>query len=224
MKVAYQQVASGGYDSSKEPFGGSPANGYCHAEPLQNYPAASNYAEKLTLPSGVVVGTTLYFVNPWVTYVSGYGGVLGTAINDTNSGYKTPTTQMYIYVNIINTRQTAYTPTAGSIDLGWYSANHLDGTLLGVYYKGTFYAAANAPSITSGTSYYAIYKMNMDTMKLTNPPSSSNGAMPSGSVMLWGDASVTNGAGNNNENQGYLSATVLLAGLWVRYETSSTSC
>ena len=83
---------------------------------------------------------------------------------------------MYVYVVVMNTGQTAYIPTAGSIDLGWYSANHFDGSLLGVYYKGAFYPAVlfggapNAPSITSSTSYYAIYKMNY--MKLDNPPSS----------------------------------------------------
>ncbi len=235
MKVAYQSI-SGGYDSKNEPgISGTSRTGgltYCHKEPLQNYPAASNYAEALTgmtggTVTGTVTGNTLYFVNPWVTYVSSYAGVLGSTIN---SG-RTAKTQMYIYVNIINTGQTAYTPTAGSIDLGWYSANHLDGTLLGVYYEGAFYpavafgGAANAPRITPSTNYYAIYKMNY--MKLTNPPSSSLGAMPSGSVMLWGDASITNGSGSNPgnaEDQSYFSATVLLSGFWVRYEASSSSC
>jgi hypothetical protein len=236
IKVAYQSI-SGGYDSKNEPgiSGTSQTGGltYCHNEPLQNYPAGASYAEELTGITGVgVTGNALYFVNPWVTYVSGYGGVLGSTINVG----RTATTQMYIYVNIIDTGQTAYTPTAGSMDVGWYSANHLDGTLLGVYYKvngiGKFYpavafgGAANAPIITPGTSYYAIYKMN--TMKLDNPPSpSSNGAMPSGSVMFWGDASITNGSGGNPgnaEDQSYFSGTVLLSGFLVRYETSSSSC
>ena len=228
-------ISSGGYDSSNEPgITGTAKSGYCHNEPLQNYPAASNYAEKLTGITGVT-GNTLYFVNPWVTYVpSNYGGVLGTALTLTASGTQTPTTQMYVYVNIMNTRQTPYTPTAGWIDLGWYSANHLEGVLLGVYYGGTFYPAAlfggttTAPSIKSGTSYYAIYKMTI--MKVDNNPSSSNGAMPSGggySTMFWGDASITNGSGSspgNAEDQSYLAATVLVSGLWVRYEGSSSSC
>jgi hypothetical protein len=210
MKVAYQSI-SGGYDSSKEPFGGTPGNGYCHNEALQNYPAASNYAEKLTGISGVT-GSTLYFLNPWVTYSGSTGGVLGSAVSGA--------TQMYIYVLVINTGQTTYAPAAGSIDLTWYGQNHLDGTLLGVYYKGTFYSTASAPGITPSTSYYAIYKMNTATMKL--------GLWPPGSgmtsVMFWGDASITDWSGTTAETQNYFSATILLPGLWIRYETSSTSC
>ena len=42
--------------------------GYCHKEPYKNYPAASNYAEKLMGINGVgVTNNALYFVNPWVT-------------------------------------------------------------------------------------------------------------------------------------------------------------
>ena len=241
IKVAYQQIKSGtGYDSKNEQgpvnasSGGTVTAGYCHKEPAQNYPAASDYAEELnTGTAGVAAGVgdagILWFVNPWVTYVSGYGGVLGSTITDGN--ITDAKTQMYVYVNIINTGNSAYIPTAGSLDLGWYSANHLEGILLGVYLKvngvGTFYSAANAPKISPGTSYYAIYKMNI--MKLDNPPSSSatHGEMPSGSVMFWGDTSITNGSGSNPgnaEDQTYFSATVLLSGFWVRYEASSSSC
>jgi hypothetical protein len=196
MKVAYQ----GTDDSSKEPFGGTKSGGYCHTEPLQNYPAAANYAEKLTAINGVgVTGNTLYFVNPWVTQ---------TIVQDTISG----STTMYAYVIVINTGQIAYNPTAGSIDLTWYGQNHLDGTLLGVYYKGTFSAALSAPSITPSTSYYAIYKMNTATMKMALPPPV-NGMT---SIMWWGDASITDGTGSTNENQNYFSATSLVSGLWMR--------
>jgi len=196
MKVAYQ----GSYDSSHDYKGASGhTGGYCHNEPLQNYPAASNYAEELTGIGGLQTGTTLYFLNPWITQT-----ILQSAVNGA--------TQMYIYVIVINTGQTKYTPTAGSIDLTWYGQNHLDGTLLGVYYKGTFYPAASAPSITPSTNYYAIYTMNTATMKL--------GLWPPGSgmtsVMFWGDASITDGTGSNNENQNYFSGTVLVSGLWIR--------
>jgi hypothetical protein len=194
MKVAYQ----GTYDSSKEPFGGTKTGGYCHTEPLQNYPAAYNYAEKLTGITGVTANT-LYFLNPWTTQP-----IVQSAINSQ--------TQMYIYVIVINTEQIAYHPTAGSIDLTWYGQNHLDGTLLGVYYKGTFYAAASAPSIAPGGSYYAIYTMNPSTMKMDNAPP--QGTMTS--IMWWGDASITDGSGSNAEDQSYFSGTILLSGLWMR--------
>jgi hypothetical protein len=199
MKVAYQVNSTGGYDSKNEKAsGGSGGSGYCHSESSQPYPAAAGYAEKLTGITGVT-GNTLYFVNPWITET-----ILESAIGSP------PKTNMYIYVIVINTGQTAYAPTAGSIDLTWYSANHLDGTLLGVYYKGTFYPAASPPSggITPTTSYYAIYKIT--TTKLGNRPSPQ-------SVMFWGDASITNWSGSSSEDQSYFSATILVSGLWIRY-------
>jgi hypothetical protein len=207
MKVAYLKITSSGYDSKNEPgpvaggSGGTGGTAYCHKEALQNYPAASNYAEKLTFPSGVLVtGTTLYFLNPWVTNT-----ILGSTINVGQSAE----TQMYIYTYVINTGNKSYVPTAGSIDLTWYSADHLNGILLGVYYKGTYYPAASAPSITPTTSYYAIYKM--DVMKLQT-------SIPSGtSVMFWGDASITNWTGTGTtHDQNYFSATLLVSGLWIR--------
>jgi hypothetical protein len=174
---------------------------------LQNYPAASNYAEKLTGISGSgvgVTGGTLYFVNPWVTDT-----ILDSVIANN--------TQMYFYVNVMNTGQTAYTPTSGSLDLGWYSANHLDGILIGVYYKGKFTSAASAISsglsITPTTSYYAIYEIT--TKKLQNDPKNVSGFS---SVMFWGDASMTDWGQSSPsaESYGYFSATVLLSGFWIR--------
>jgi hypothetical protein len=198
IKVDYQ----GGFNSANEPsFTGKAASGYCHTEPLQNYPAASNYAEELTGITGVgVTGNTLYFVNPWIT----------DAILDSIAA---SSTQMYIYVNVINTGQTAYTPSSGSIDLGWYSANHLDGILVGVYFKNKFYSSANAPSITPTTSYYAIYEITYE--KLQNDPSNFSSDHLS-SVMFWGDASITDWSGTTAESYNYFSATVLLSGLWIR--------
>jgi len=203
IKVAYQSISSG-YDSKNEPgpvaggSGGTGGSAYCHKEPLQNYPAASNYAEKLTGITGVT-GSTLYFVDPWVTQT-----IVQSAINGA--------TQMYIYVIVINTGQTAYTPTAGSIDLTWYGQDHLDGSLYGVYYKGTFYAAASAPSIAPSANYYAIYILNQSTMNFALPPP--QGGMSS--IGWWGDASITDGTGSTNENQSYFSGTVLVSGLWMR--------
>ena len=218
IKVAYQ----GAYNSANEPsFTGTTATAtYCHTEPTQSYPAPSNYAEKLTGITGIggkgvgVTGTTLYFVNPWVTET-----ILGSAAVGNTTDISTSTyTQMYIYVNVINTGQVAYTPTSGSLDLGWYSANHLDGTLIGVYYKGKFTSTSNAIStglsITPTTSYYAIYEITYE--KLSNPPSSFAQDDLS-SVMFWGDASITDWSTSNAENTGYFSATVLVSGFWIRY-------
>jgi len=221
IKVAYQNGQngqSGTYNSATEPsFTGKAATGYCHNEPLQNYPAASNYAEELTGITGIsgqgvgVTGTTLYFVNPWVTDAILESAAVANTTDVSTNSY----TQMYIYVNVVNTGQTAYTPTSGSLDLGWYSANHLDGTLIGVYYKGKFTSTSSAVnsglSITPTTSYYAIYEITHE--KLQNDPKNVSGF---NSVMFWGDASITDWSTNNAENTGYFSATVLLSGFWIR--------
>jgi len=205
MKVAY----TGTYDSKNEPgLGGSgnSATGYCHSEPSQSYPAATGYAEKLTGITGYGDSGVLWFVNPWVT-----SGVLQSVVNGA--------TQMYIYLIVINTGIAAYTPTAGSIDLTWYGSNHLDGTLIGVYYKGAFSPAcssssscSSAQSIAQSTNYYAIYEINHSTTKLGNP-------LPQGgitSAMFWGDASITDWWTSTAENIGYYSATLLIPGLWIR--------
>jgi hypothetical protein len=178
---------------------------------VQNYPAASNYAEELTGISGSGVGVSggaLYFVNPWIT------DTILDSVADTND------TQLYFYVNVINTGQTAYTPTSGSIDLTWYSADHLDGVLIGVFYKGKFTSAASALSsglsITPTTSYYAIYEIT--TTKLNNDPSGLPSSDNLSSVMFWGDASITDWGQSSPsaESYGYFSATVLIPGLWIR--------
>jgi len=111
MKIAYQTNSSSGYDSIHDYNGasGHTSSTYCHNEPLQNYPAASNYAEKLTGISGVKstynsYSNTLYFVNPWITQK-----ILNSAVSGS--------TKLYFYVIVINTGQTAYTINSGTIDL-----------------------------------------------------------------------------------------------------------
>ena len=74
MKIAYQCTtyssgvcSSSGYDSIHDYQGasGHTTGTYCHNEPLQNYPAAFNNAEQLSVP-GVNSGV-LTFVGPWIT-------------------------------------------------------------------------------------------------------------------------------------------------------------
>jgi len=205
MMVAYVGYNSGGYSSSNEPaFGGSKTTTYCHTETGVQVAGIHGVSG----PGVGVSGNTLDFVNPWVTdqiLESAASGAASNNSSDITSAY----TQMYIFAIVINTGKMSYTPSAGSIDLAWYSANHLNGPLIGVYYQGTFYPTASAPSITPGTSYYAIYEI---TRHYTNNS-------PTSSVMFWGDASVTDGLGSNAEDQSYFSGTVLLSGLWIR-----TSC
>jgi hypothetical protein len=210
MKVAYVGYNGGGYSSSNEPAftGGKATSTYCHTETGETVTGIHGVGGK-----GVgVSGNTLYFVYPWITdtileSAAGDGTVAFQNSSDipSTSAY----TQMYAYVLVINTGQYSYTPSAGSIDLPWYSADHLDGPLIGVYYKATFYPATSAPTITPSTSYYAIYEIT--THYVTNNPSSA--------VMFWGDASVTDGSGSNAEDSTYFSGTVLVPGLWIR-----TSC
>ena len=202
MEVAYQ----GTYNSENEPSFGGKGTGYCHTESSAPYPAAVGYAQELTGITGVgVTGNTLYFVNPWIT---------STIMQSANSG----STTVYIYVFVVNTGTTSYTPTAGTIDLTWYGSNHIDGYLLGVYYNGAFFAIS--PSIPPGASYYAIFKITIFT--IGNDPWTVQPGSPS--VMFWGGASITNGSGKNNENQNFFSGTLLPSGLWERYEASSGSC
>ena len=210
LKVAYQKygtATSGYYDSKNEPgpvaggSGGTVTSGYCHNEPMQAYPAASNYAEKLTV-SGVA-GNTLYFVNPWVTEA-----VLDSSVNLLN-GYpytQTPKTQMYIYALVINTYNYSYTVNNGTIDLTWYSTDHVDGILYGLYYQGQFYPTGSLPAIAAGKTYYAIYILNQ--IELYYPPSGTD----EHSIMFWGTASIS----TSYENQTYFSGSVLSSGLWIR--------
>jgi len=200
MKVAY----TGTYDSAKEPgLGGSGGSGYCHSEPAKAYPAGIGYAEELTGLTGYGDSGVLWFVNPWIT---------STILE--SSG-----TTLYIYVIFINTGTTSYSPTAGSIDLTWYGSNHLTGSLIGVYYGGKFYTTS--PSIASGASYYAIFKIT--TVMVDNPPGSASNTPPQ-SVMWWGAASITDAPGSTAEDQTFFSGSILLSGLWIRYEASAGSC
>ena len=205
LKVAYQPIGtSGGYDSIhdyKNASGHTPTTTYCHNEPLQSYPAASNYAEKLTGITGVKDSNTLYFVNPWVTKA-----ILMSTCTESCSG--SATTQMYIYAVVMNTFKTAYTVNNGTIDLMWYSTNHLDGILYGLYYQGHFYPTGSLPSIAPGTSYYAIYQMN--EMQLAYPPPRS--PIADNSVMFWGGASLS----TTSKNETYFSGTILASGFWMR--------
>ena len=196
MRVAY----TGAKDSANEPLGGTPTgNGFCHTENLQSYPAGPGYAEKLTGLGTYGDSGVLYFVNPWLTnYILESGATF------------------YLYVIIVNTGLTSYTPSAGSLDLTWYGSNHIDGSLIGDYYNGAFYAAASAPSIPPGAFYYAIFESTEVTT------TGMNGITYS--VMWWGGASVTNGSGSNAEGNGYYSGTILVSGLWIRYEANSGSC
>jgi hypothetical protein len=216
MKVAYQctsaNCGSSGYDSKNEPgvTGKSGATGYCHTEPLVAYPAPSYDAEQLAGINGVGVGDSgvLTFVNPWVT---------NTIFTSTETvPTVTNTTQMYIYVNVINTGSAPYSPVAGSIDLMWYSADHIDGLLIGVYYQGKFYAPSSTPSIAPGTNYYAIFHINYVKLENWPPPQSKNGSgeTPSLPIMYWGAASLT----DNYENGAYYSGSILLSGLWIRQQ------
>jgi len=225
LKVAYQSLTAsstcvqsgGGYgggtytgcDSKNEPgvvaggSGGTVGTGYCHNEALEPYPAASNYAEALTGISGLHSGTTLYFVNPWITET-----VFASAVNIINGGPpRTPQTQIYVYEVVTNTFNYSYTVNNGTIDLTWYSTDHIDGVLYGLYYNYQFYRTGSLPSIPPGASYYAIYILNQMELYFPQPNGSIN------SVMFWGGASLSTTA----KDQTYFSGTLLSSGLWIRY-------
>jgi hypothetical protein len=214
MKIAYQGADDSVHDYSGA--SGHTAGTYCHNEPLQTYPAGSNYAEQLTLPTTTISRDSgvLTFVNPWITLkflqdaINCPGGSCGTSNK----------TEIFIYVYLTNTGKLAYSVASGSIDLTWYGSNHLDGNLFGIYYANpnpTFYAAGSTTTITAGTSYYALYTLNR--IQFDKQPGGSSGNYPAGNVMFWGSASVT----TNTEDSSYYSGTILLSGLWVRYNCNT---
>jgi len=133
---------------------------------------------------------------------------------------ETGATTLYIYVLVINTGTTSYNPTAGTIDLTWYGSNHIDGPLIGVYYNGNF---ATSPSIAPGSFYYAIFEIKQSSVGIFTigypPPQDGQN-----SVMFWGAASITNALGSSAEGNTFFSGTILVSGLWIRYETQSGGC
>jgi hypothetical protein len=217
MKVAYQGAfnskneagpVAGNVSAGIPGSGGSGtvAQGYCHQESVEPYPAPPGYAEKITV-SGLA-DNNLWFVNPWIT--AGAGSTKSILDSIDNGA-----TTLYMYIILINTGNMPFSPTAGTLDLTWFASNHIDGSLFGVYYRGTFYSTA--PSIPEGGLYYAIYKIDNSIFMLNNPPTRS--------VMFWGGAAVTNAgtSGTSDENQDFYSGTILTSGLWIRYEPSSTN-
>jgi hypothetical protein len=221
MKIAYQASTSGGFDSKNEPgpvasgSGGTKegsGTGYCHQETTymgQTYPTPTGYAEELTGMSGAGVGDSgvLWFVNPWITATT-------TSSTDVMASANGGHTTVYIYVVVVNSGNTEYTPSAGTIDLTWYGSNHMDGYLIGIYYEGAFYAVPTSHPIPAGFAYYAIFKLTIFTI----------GNWPTSSVMFWGAASLTDAPGSSAEDQSYFSGTILLSGLWIRYEATSGGC
>jgi hypothetical protein len=226
MKIAYQ----GSFDSRNEPgpvasgSGGThegSGTGYCHQENTymgMTYPTPTGYAEELMGMSGAGVSDSgvLWFVNPWITGTSSSStDVMASA----NGGHTT----VYIYVVVVNTGNTQYTPSAGTIDLTWYGSNHMDGYLIGIYYEGTFYCTScstpTTHAIPAGFAYYAIFKLTIFT--IGNWPNSID---PGASVMFWGAASLTDAPGSSAEDQSYFAGVILLSGLWIRYEATSGGC
>ena len=178
MKVAY----TGTYDSKNEPgpiaaksggTGGGASKGYCHTEPVGT---GVGYAEALGSASNKIPGLptsdngVLWFVNPWIT------STILNSITSTDTG--NAATTLYVYVIVINTGQAAYIPAAGSIDLFWWSANHLDGNFIGVYYKGTFYPAATRKAlhrVRVTTQYTKLQLITPITLPLSRKPQPCSG-------------------------------------------------
>jgi hypothetical protein len=213
VKVAYQG-ASPGYDSKNEPgpvaggSGGTVTSGYCHSEPSQPYPAGASYSEELTgiNYAGVVDSGVLWFVNPWVTQT-----IFGTASVQNPGG---ATTTLYLSVNITNTGNTPYTVAGGSLDLTWYGSNHIDGSLIGVYYgaaPGAFYAIGSTQTIAVGKSFLAIFEVTELTLSTggggTWPPPND------ASVTFWGSASLT----DSTKDASFVGGVSLSSGLWIAY-------
>jgi hypothetical protein len=142
----------------------------------------------LTGISGLQTGSSLYFLNPWLT---------NALLTSADGGHTT----IYYLVNATNSKSTSIVASAGTIDLTWYASNHLDGQLFGVYYGGKFYTPSSPPTIAPGSQFYAIFKTS--EIELNNFP---------GNAFFIGSAAIT----NNMEGATYYSAQLAIDGLWVR--------
>jgi hypothetical protein len=179
LMIAYQAKDANGYNSG-------PTDS-CHQEsPLT-----------LTGISGIQTGSTLYFLDPWLTTA-----VLTSARTDSGTQH----TAMYYLVNATNTKSTPIVASGGTLDLTWYGSNHIDASLLGVYYSGAFHVAGSG-AIPSGSQFYAIFKT--DHIALSGF---------SGGVFFIGSAAITNGAKDNT----YYSAQLAIDGLWVKSTCTSS--
>ena len=231
MKLAYQTsngvtkcTGSGtpsgcGYDSQSEPGPtGSVTSTFCHQEPLEKLTGISDITSAETIQDS----GSLTFVSPWVT------NTIFTSAENYSGGPTNPTTQLYIYVDVINTGNFTFSPVAGSIDLTWYSALHVDGTFMGVFYLGKFYTPSSPPTIpdtSPNNQFYAIYHVYL--VKLSNWSPGSSTSWASGQydlpVMFWGAASLTNNLeGGTSAASSFYNASILVAGLWIRYSCSGS--
>ena len=202
-------TSGSGCDSSKDYIGVStfPGAPYCHNEPEQTFVAHTNYAEQLTGITGVsgMVGTTLYFVNPWITL---------EILEDARTDYtNAPKTRLYIYINITNVGTTPYVVAGGSLDLTYSGSTHVDGTLIGIYYNATGTASGpfwypaiptQTQTVAVGKSFYAIFQITLIQVDLSNFEAS---------AMYWGSLSLT----NNIEGTGFVGGVGLSSGFWIRY-------
>jgi hypothetical protein len=243
-----------GCDSINEPgpvAGGSggkvPANGtQCHSESPQLYPPGASYAEEVpgvtawsqALGKVAPVGDTdkaghtgvLWFVNPWVTnliLVSAANGVCtpaGGCSTTPTTGSWSNTTTLYMSVNVTNTGSNSYTIAGGSLDLTWYGSNHIDGSLIGIYYNASkatgplFYSISTSPeSVASGTSFQAIFRLTLVILNCSGSACTSGTGgsgdswPPTNGVMFWGSASLT----DSTEDQSFVGGTSLSSGVWI---------
>jgi len=215
------------------PSGGTtpPGSIQCHKEPPQPYPAGASYSEKVsgvtawspTLGKVAPVGDAgvLWFVNPWVTQqilLTAANGVCtptGSCSTIPATGSWSNKTTLYLAVNITNTGTMNYTVAGGTLDLTWYGSNHIDGSLIGVYYNAskatgpTFYSiSSTTQQIAPSASFQGIYRVT--TLQLNT----GGDWPPTTSVMFWGSAALT-----NNSKNTFVGGVSLSSGLWV-----PTSC
>ena len=232
-----------GCDSMNEPgpyAGGSggktPGNGtQCHSEPPSNppYPPGASYAEKVgstlnpvtawsqTLGKVAPVGDSgvLWFVNPWVTNLIFVSAANGQFANNVWSNHTT----LYLSVNITNTGTNNYTVAGGSLDLTWYGSNHIDGSLIGIYYNASkttgplFYPIGSPQKIVPTKSFQAIFRVTLLSLNCSGSACTSgtggNGDSwpPATGVMFWGSASLT----DSTEDASFVGGVSLSSGLWI---------
>ena len=152
----------------------------------------------------------LWFVNPWITAGNSKG-----ILDSVDNGYTT----LYMYVIVVNTGNTAYSPTAGTIDLTWFASNHIREfwrRRQGHIHSFFFFYTAEYPRRRGLLRNIQDRQFNIYA-KLTRRPirSCSGGGAAITNVGTLGELVA--------EDENFYSGVILSSGLWIRYEPLSTS-
>jgi len=183
MKIAY----NGTYNSLSDS---------CHKE------------SRTTLPARRGGGTTLSFINPWITPT-----ILEATNTVVNLADPTPTQTLYVSVYTANTLSTPITFSWGQMVILTARSDpnakqfFVGGSYVGIVLKNTFYPYGQAVAIQPGDDFYLIFKM---IYRNYGGPASGSGDL------FTGTATMNNAYSTQAEDSSFKSFVIFLDGLYVR--------